>query len=65
MCPAMLVLLRNWTPEHEKTKVVSIVFAGATFGTIIANPVTGLLCDYGFDGGWPSVLYVFGKTSYS
>lgn len=24
-------------------------------------PLTGLLTKYGFDGGWPSVFYCFGK----
>lgn len=26
-------------------------------------PLTGLLTKYGFDGGWASVFYVFGKIS--
>ena len=29
-------------------------------GTAILIPLAGLLCEYGFDGGWPSVFYVFG-----
>lgn len=35
-------------------------FIGAQFGTIISMPLSGLLATYGFDGGWPSIFYVFG-----
>ena len=35
-------------------------FLGAQFGTVITLPLSGLLCEYGFDGGWPTVYYVFG-----
>ncbi len=34
---------------------------GKNFGTVLAQPLTGFLCEYGFDGGWPSVFYVFGE----
>ena len=30
-----------------------------------ALPVTGLLCKYGFDGGWPTVFYFFGKRNFA
>lgn len=33
---------------------------GAQFGTIISMPLSGLLAEYGFHGGWPSIFYVFG-----
>ena len=36
------------------------VYAGAQFGTIVSMPLSGLLANYGFDGGWPSIFYIFG-----
>jgi MFS family permease len=35
-------------------------FAGAQFGTVISYPLSGLLAEYGFADGWPSIFYVFG-----
>jgi len=32
-------------------------------GSAVLIPLIGLLCEYGFDGGWPSVFYVFGLSS--
>ena len=29
-------------------------------GTVLSYALTGLLCEYGFDGGWPSPFYIFG-----
>ncbi len=37
------------------------LIAGNELGIIIGEPVTGVLCQYGFDGGWASAFYVFGK----
>jgi hypothetical protein len=42
-----------------------IFFLGAAVGNIVALPVTGLLCRYGFDGGWPTVFYFFGKRKFA
>ena len=37
------------------------LFLGCHVGTIITMPLSGLLTKYGFDGGWASVFYCFGK----
>jgi len=34
---------------------------GPYIGSIVSFPLSAVLCQYGFDGGWPSVFYVFGK----
>lgn len=34
--------------------------AGSWVGNIIALPFAGFLCVSGFNGGWPSIFYIFG-----
>ena len=48
-----------------KLLVVFGVFTGAYLGNIISFPLSGVLCQYGFDGGWPSVFYLFGKQGHT
>ena len=33
-------------------------------GNVIAMPICGLLCQYGFDEGWGSIFYVIGMFDY-
>ena len=58
--PSMHVLLSCWIPPMERTRAVTFVYAGTQIGTVIGMLLSGVLCDYGFAGGWPSVFYVFG-----
>lgn len=44
-------------------KKFTLVVAGSFVGAIISFILSGVLCEYGFDGGWPSVFYIFGKGS--
>jgi len=36
-------------------------YTGAWFGTIVTFASSGLLCEYGFDGGWGSIFYITGN----
>lgn len=53
-------MLAGWAPPWERSKMATFVFTGAQFGTVVTLPLSGILCEYGFDGGWPTVFYVFG-----
>ena len=39
------------------------LISGVYFGNLASFPLSALLCQYGFDGGWPSVFYVFGMST--
>ncbi|KAJ6645996.1 putative inorganic phosphate cotransporter, partial [Pseudolycoriella hygida] len=58
--PCTHALLAKWIPPDERSRKGAFVYAGAQFGTIISMPLSGLLAQHGFDGGWPSIFYVFG-----
>ncbi|KAK4016726.1 putative inorganic phosphate cotransporter isoform X1 [Daphnia magna] len=58
--PAMYAMLAEWAPPWERSKMAAFAFTGAQFGTVITLPLSGILCEHGFDGGWPTVFYVFG-----
>lgn len=61
--PAFHTLFSHWSPPLERSKLTGITYAGAQIGNVITLPVSGVLCDYGFAGGWPSVFYVLGLVS--
>lgn len=58
--PAMSTLWAHWAPPTERSRLAGIANAGAQIGNVIALPLGGFLCVYGFAGGWPSIFYVFG-----
>ncbi|XP_066595755.1 putative inorganic phosphate cotransporter isoform X2 [Prorops nasuta] len=60
--PCTHALLAKWIPPNERSRMGAFVYAGAQFGTVISMPLSGLLSEYGFDGGWPSIFYVFGAV---
>ncbi|KAL3863143.1 hypothetical protein ACJMK2_004912 [Sinanodonta woodiana] len=61
--PAMHALWGSWAPPMERSKLVSFTYAGAQIGNVVTLPLAGLLCKYGFAGGWPSIFYVLGMMS--
>ncbi|KAK3593079.1 hypothetical protein CHS0354_038105 [Potamilus streckersoni] len=58
--PAMQVIWAHWAPPLEYSKLGGFCYAGAQVGNVITFPIAGLLCEYGFDGGWPSIFYILG-----
>jgi MFS family permease len=60
--PAMHQMWGRWAPPAERSILSTITYAGPFVGNVVSFPLSAVLCVYGFDGGWPSVFYVFGKT---
>ena len=58
--PTMHALLSRWIPPMERSRAVTFVYAGTHFGSVTGMLYTGVLCDHGFAGGWPSVFYISG-----
>jgi len=62
MLPAAQALTVRWSAPKYHSSVVSVMFSGIDVGMIVGMLLTGVLCDYGFAGGWPSAFYVFGAV---
>ncbi|XP_064631101.1 sialin-like [Lineus longissimus] len=60
--PAMHTLWASWAPPLERSKLAGFTYAGSQVGNILTFPLAGLLCEYGFDGGWASIFYITGAT---
>ena len=41
--------------------MATITLSGALLGNVVTFPLSGVLCQCGFAGGWPSVFYVSGE----
>ncbi|XP_012262476.2 putative inorganic phosphate cotransporter [Athalia rosae] len=57
--PALNFMLAQWTPPTERSRMGSMVFAGAQLGTVYASSISGILLDL---YGWRSVFYFFGSV---
>lgn len=57
--PALNAMLAQWTPPEERSKIGSLVFAGAQLGTVVTSSLSGLILHYS-PLGWPAVFYLFG-----
>ncbi|KAJ8681205.1 hypothetical protein QAD02_016992 [Eretmocerus hayati] len=60
--PAVNVMLAQWTPPEERSKIGSFVYAGAPLGTVYAMTVSGLILQHS-SIGWPAVFYFFGSVN--
>ena len=62
MFPAAHALIARWSAPKYRSIVVSTIFIGIAVGIVVGMLLSGVLCDFGFAGGWPSVFYVFGMV---
>ena len=57
--PAIIALYARWLPATERTRAVSLMFAGIPAGTVLGLTVSGLLvAAY----GWQENFYIFGAV---
>ncbi|XP_045150562.1 sialin isoform X2 [Echinops telfairi] len=55
--PAMHAMWSSWAPPLERSKLLSISYAGAQLGTVISLPLSGMICFY---MDWAYVFYISG-----
>ena len=60
MLPAINAMIVRWSAPKYRSLVVNVLIVGSSVGIVVGMLLSGVLCDYGFAGGWPSVFYVFG-----
>jgi len=61
--PSAQSLLARWSPPKYVSAIVgTIIASGNDGGTVVGMLLSGVLSDYGFAGGWPSIFYVFGTV---
>uniref|UniRef100_A0AAF5PQM1 Major facilitator superfamily (MFS) profile domain-containing protein n=4 Tax=Wuchereria bancrofti TaxID=6293 RepID=A0AAF5PQM1_WUCBA len=60
--PAYHAMWSMWAPPLERSLLTGVTYAGAQIGNTAVMPLSGLLCKYGFAGGWPSIFYIIGTA---
>lgn len=53
--------MSKWAPTSEKSRLISFVFGGTQFGSLVMLPTAGLLASSA--GGWPAIFYVGGVVA--
>ncbi|KAG8240500.1 hypothetical protein J6590_107271, partial [Homalodisca vitripennis] len=60
--PSLNALLAKWAPLEERGRLGTLVFAGANFGNIVSNSLSGLLLSW-TEGMWPVLFYLYGGAA--
>ncbi|XP_055531707.1 sialin [Wyeomyia smithii] len=55
--PCIHAVWSKWAPPSERSRMVSIAFAGNYAGTVVSMPLSGIFAQA---FGWESVFYIFG-----
>lgn len=57
--PSLHNLCSKWVPKAERGRLVTFIYAGAQFGTVLSLIISGFLAGTA-SLGWPSVFYAHG-----
>ncbi|XP_046627975.1 putative inorganic phosphate cotransporter [Neodiprion virginianus] len=57
--PAISVLIAQWAPPQERSKLVTVAASGMEVGCVLGTVLSGFLIRYS-SIGWPMVFYVYG-----
>ncbi|CAK1547115.1 unnamed protein product [Leptosia nina] len=55
--PALMLIISQWIPKTERSRVGALVFGGAQIGNVAGSFLSGLIMH---NGGWENVFYLFG-----
>ncbi|KPJ16520.1 Putative inorganic phosphate cotransporter [Papilio machaon] len=55
--PSMHNLIGKWVPLEEKSRLGTLIYAGAQFGTALQLMASGFVAEY---WGWPAIFYMNG-----
>ncbi|XP_021963048.1 putative inorganic phosphate cotransporter [Folsomia candida] len=58
--PAIQVMLAQWSPPHERSRMTNLVYTGYPFGTAVTLIGGGYLLKV---VGWPSIFFIAGSIS--
>lgn len=58
--PSVYGVIAAWLPQKERSFGFSILTLAQQIGKFVASPLAGVLSEFGFAGGWPSVFYTSG-----
>jgi len=53
--PSMHVMLAQWVPPTELSRLATIAYAGTVVGAVVSTATAGVICDY---LGWDAVFYI-------
>lgn len=58
--PANHVMVANWAPPKERSMITSVIYAGASLGTVVFMLLSGVIAG---GIGWEAVFYIEGTLS--
>ncbi len=65
MFSAAAYVFAQWSPPHEKSRILGFSQSGTNIGSVVSSIFGGYLCENGFYEGWGSIFVLFGNFDQS